>query len=301
MYSSIEAVLKYLHSIDPEAAARARRRYECFEPYNHDPQKYGYAAGYGLKRGCESQAVAQLVEMQRLVGETSLRSLQTSEDEHFYAEQNARLVRSAEEYYRQMYAGERETWNLRDTYMTETIAALSEHLEQTRGSPTKLVVWAHNSHLGDARETEMGDRGEVNVGQLCRERWGAEVFNIGFTTHTGVVAAATHWGDPVEMKRVNTSLDGSCERAFHEVGVDRFALIFKESPDAARLLASRRMQRAIGVIYRSDTERMSHYFDAAVSRQFDALIHIDTTYPVRPLEIVAEFDPEKAETFPSGL
>jgi erythromycin esterase-like protein len=296
----MEAVLDYLDRVDPDAAQRARDRYECFEPFGGDPQAYGYAAGH-RGDGCESQAIAQLLDLQRRAGDILRHDGRIAEDEHFFAEQNARLVKSAEEYYRQMFAGEKETWNLRDTYMTDTIEALAHHLDRHRRSPSKLVVWAHNSHLGDARETEMGDRGEVNVGQLCRERWGEQVFNIGFTTHTGAVAAATHWGDAVEFKPVNPSREGSIERLMHDVGIERFALIFRDAPELAEKVAERRLERAIGVIYRPATERQSHYFHASVSKQFDALIHVETTSPVKPLEKRARFEAQKAETYPSGL
>jgi len=242
-----------------------------------------------------------LVELQRRGADLSKRDGQVAEDEYFFAEQNARLVKNAEEYYRQTFGGRVDTWNLRDTHMVDTIDALVRHLDRTRGSRTKAVVWAHNSHLGDARETEMGERGEVNVGQLCRERWGGEVFNVGFTTHAGTVAAASNWGGHVEVKPVNPSLSDSYERLFHDAAFPQFLLIFKEAPPAARALAARRLERAIGVIYAPRTERLSHYFRASFSRQFDAVIHVDQTTAVRPLEVIAPFEPEEAETFPSGV
>jgi erythromycin esterase-like protein len=162
-------------------------------------------------------------------------------------------------------------------------------------------VWAHNSHLGDARATQMGRRGEINVGQLCRQRWGRDVFNVGFTTHTGTVTAAHDWGGEAEMMRVNPSLEHSVERLFHEVGLAEFMLIFGEAPRAAELLRVERLERAIGVVYRPRTERLSHYFEASVSRQFDAVIHFDVTTALQPLERTAPFEPEEAETFPTGV
>jgi erythromycin esterase-like protein len=210
-------------------------------------------------------------------------------------------VKNAEEYYREMFAGRQETWNLRDTHMVGTVEALLKHLDRTRGQSTRAVLWAHNSHLGDARETEMGDRGEINVGQLCRQRWPGQTFNIGFTTHAGSVAAADNWGQDVQKKLVNPSLDGSYERLLHEVNLDRFILIFKDVPSLAKLLTPRRLERAIGVIYRPRTERLSHYFTASLPRQFDAVIHVDLTTALVPLERAAAFELEKAETFPSGL
>ena len=302
LYTSIGAVLEYLDKVDPQAARQARSRYGCFEQFEDDPQAYGYAAGFGMGRSCEGDVVAQLVELQRRAGELARRDGRCPEDEYFFAEQNARLVKNAEEYYRQMFAGRVDTWNLRDTHMVDTIDALLQHLDRTRGRRTRAVVWAHNSHLGDARATDMGDAGEVNVGQLCRQRWGpGEVFNVGFTTHDGTVTAAADWGGPAELKRVNPSLPGSYERAFHDTGLARFMLLMNESPRAAELLRPRRLERAIGVIYAPRTERRSHYFHASLPAQFDAVIHFDTTSAVQPLERDAPLELEAAETFPSGL
>jgi erythromycin esterase-like protein len=301
LYTSIAEVLKYLDRVDPEAARRARYRYACLEQFEEDPQSYGYAAAFELGKSCEQDVVAQLVEMQRHAAELARRDGQVAEDEAFYAEQNARLAANAEAYYREMFAGRIDTWNLRDTHMADTIAALLAHLDRTRQAATKAVVWAHNSHLGDARATEMSERGELNVGQLCRAHWGRQVFNIGFTTHTGTVAAATNWGDEVEFKQVQPSLPGSYERLFHEVGFHDFMLVFDGSPKAAEALAGQRLERAIGVIYRPETERLSHYFRASLSRQFDAVIHVDVSSSVEPLEQAAPFELQKAETYPSGV
>ena len=301
LYGSIGAVLEYLEKVDPEAARRARARYGCFEQFEEDPQAYGYHAGFGIGKSCEGDVVAQLVELQRRATELARRDGRCPEDEYFFAEQNARLVKNAEEYYRQMFAGRVDTWNLRDTHMVDTIEALLGHLDRTRGPRTKAVVWAHNSHLGDARATEMGDGGELNVGQLCRQRWGKDVFNVGFSTHTGTVTAASEWGGPAELMRVNPSLEGSYERVFHDTGLARLMLIMGEAPRAAELLRRRRLERAIGVIYAPRSERRSHYFHASLPAQFDAVIHFDTTSAVMPLEREAPFEVENAETFPSGL
>jgi erythromycin esterase-like protein len=301
LYSSMEAVLTYLDRVDPEAARRARYRYGCFEQFEEDPQSYGYAAAFDLGKVCQTQVVAQLLEMQRLSVELAKRDGQVAEDEAFFAEQNARLARNAEEYYREMFAGRVETWNLRDTHMVDTIQALLEHLDRTRGGGTRAVVWAHNSHLGDARATQMGRGGELNVGQLCRQRWGGAVFSVGFTTHTGTVAAADDWGGEVQTKDVRPSLARSYERLFHEVGFANFLLVFSKAPATARLLAAERLERAIGVIYRPESERLSHYFRASLPAQFDALIHADVTSAVRPLEKAAPLEIQKAETYPSGI
>jgi erythromycin esterase-like protein len=301
LYTSISAVLDYLDRVDPEAARRARFRYGCFEDFKEDAQAYGYAAGFDMDKNCERQVIAQLVDLQRRAGALVKRDGQVAEDEYFFAEQNARLIKNGEEYYRQLFIGRKDTWNLRDTHMVETIDALASHLDRTHGARTKLVVWAHNSHLGDARATDAAIRDEVNVGQLCRERWGDQVFNIGFTTHTGTVAAADNWGEPVELKHVRKSMEGSYERLFHEVGLPEFMLIFRDTPRVIQPLVDPRLERAIGVIYRTRTERISHYFHASLPRQFDAVIHVNTTSAVTPLERTAAFEPEEAETFPTGV
>jgi erythromycin esterase-like protein len=304
MYTSIQEVLKYLDQVDPEAAQRARYRYACFDRYKEDPQEYGYAASFNLSRTCEDAVVQQLTEMVRRSAEYAKRDGTAAEDEYFYAEQNARLVKNAEEYYRKMFEGRVSSWNLRDQHMVETLEALAKHLDARYGR-TKLVVWAHNSHLGDARATDMGDAGEWNVGQLVRERWPGESFNVGFTTHTGSVTASTDWGGEAEFKRVRPSLPGSHERLFHDAGgdagLDRFLLVLRNEPTVRDLLREQRLERAIGVIYRPQSERMSHYFNARLADQFDAVIHFDITSAVEPLERTAAWVPEAAETYPTGL
>jgi erythromycin esterase-like protein len=209
-------------------------------------------------------------------------------------------VKNAEQYYRSMFRGRVSSWNLRDTHMTETLEQLAGHLER-QGRAPKIVVWAHNSHLGDARATEMGKGGELNVGQLVREHYGRAAVNVGFTTYTGTVTAADDWGDPARIKRVRPSLAGSYEALLHEVGIPRFFLDLRGGP-AAEALREPRLERAIGVIYRPETERVSHYFHARLSDQFDAVLHFDETTAVEPLERVAVLDDgEPPETYPSAL
>ncbi|HEX8201542.1 MAG TPA: erythromycin esterase family protein, partial [Isosphaeraceae bacterium] len=215
--SSIEAVIRYLAKVDPEAARRARHRYACFEDFGEDPQAYGYAASSDVGRSCEDEAVNQLLELQRRAAELAKRDGRVAEDEFFFAEQNARLAKNAEQYYRTMFTGRVSSWNLRDGHMAETLEELVEHLDRT-GRRTKVVVWAHNSHLGDARATEMGEGGELNVGQLVRENWGDKAINVGFSTYTGTVAAADDWDEPAQIKRVRPGLPGSYEAAFHDLG-----------------------------------------------------------------------------------
>ncbi len=299
MHASIESVLRYLDTVDPDAARRARQRYACFEFFGADPQVYGYAAARGQAESCEDEVAAQLAELRRRQGELISRDGQIAEDEFFYAEQNARLVANAERYYRSMFRGRDESWNLRDQHMTETLGALVAHFDRGR---TKVVVWAHNSHLGDARATEMSRRGEWNVGQLAREHYGERVFGIGFTTYSGTVTAARDWGDPAERRGVRPALAGSYEELFHQTGVPQFWLDLRACTAATEVLRERRLQRAIGVIYRPETERGSHYFETCLPDQFDALIHIDETRALEPLERTSEWERgELPETYPRGL
>jgi erythromycin esterase-like protein len=299
LHSSMQAVLRYLDRVDPPAGRRARDRYACFDHFGEDPQAYGYATSLGLSDDCHEHVVTTLVEMTRRALDYARRDGLGAMDDFFQAEQNARLVKDAEGYYRAMFGGRASSWNLRDQHMTDTLASVIGHLEGT-GRPARAVVWAHNSHLGDARFTEMGEGGEVNVGQLARERFGREVVSVGFTTHTGTVTAASEWDAPAERKRVRPSLAGSYESLFHEVGMDRFLLMLGDAAPAG--LHEPRLERAIGVIYRPDTERISHYFHARLPQQFDAVIHVDQTRAVEPLERSAPpMAEELAETYPSGV
>ena len=302
LYGSIEAVIGYLEEVDPEAAGRARRRYGCFEHFGEDPQAYGYAVDLGITRECEDQAVQQLHELQRRAAELARRGGGIPGDEHFFAEQNARLVRNAEEYYRSMFRGRVSSWNLRDRHMAETLEALVEHFDARGGPPARVVVWEHNSHIGDARATEMGEEGEWNVGQLARERWGGDAVLVGFTTHHGTVTAASDWDRPGERKRVRPALPGSWESLFHALEVPDFLLPLRGRPELARALAGPRLERAIGVVYLPRSERASHYFHARLAEQFDAVVHLDETRAVEPLEPSREWHGgEPPETFPSGV
>lgn len=294
LHASIEAVLNYLVKTDPEAAARARRRYSCFEHFSREPQEYGYAASAGVIESCEDEVVAQLSELQRRAG-----AAESAADEHFFAEQNARLVKNAEEYYRAMFRGRASSWNLRDRHMAETIENLVRHFNGSR--QPKAIVWAHNSHLGDARATEMSQRGELNVGQLMRERFRNDAVLIGFTTYQGTVTAAFDWGERAERKRVRPGLRRSWEELFHDLGVARFYLHLRALRKTDARLEPR-LERAIGVIYRPETERLSHYFEARIADQFDVLIHIDETRAVEPLERTSLWDEgQLPETYPFNV
>jgi erythromycin esterase-like protein/predicted phosphoribosyltransferase len=300
---SMEEVIAYLERVDPEAAARAKERYSCFDHVSGDDgQAYGFAAAFGAGESCEREVVAQLVEMQRRAAEYAKRDGLLAEDEAFYAEQNAVVVKNAERYYRQMFGGRVSSWNLRDRHMVDTLEALAEHLDRLRGDPAKIVVWAHNSHLGDARATEMGSRGELNVGQLVRERHPGQCRLLGFTTYTGTVTAADEWDAPAERKVARPALADSVEELFHQVGSKEFLLWFDLARPAAEVLRAARLERAIGVIYRPQAERQSHYFHARVADQFDAVIHIDETRAVEPLERTARWERgEVPETYPFAV
>jgi erythromycin esterase-like protein len=301
LHASIEAVLNYLDKVDPMAASIARSRYACFEHFGKDPQRYGYVTGFGLTESCEREVVAQLIELRRRAAEYARRDGRIAADDYFYAEQNARLVKNAEEYYRTMFRGRVSSWNLRDRHMAETLHALLAHFE-TQRHPAKFVLWAHNSHLGDARATDMGAQGEWNVGQLVRERYGRDSVLVGFSTYSGTVTAASNWDGPAERKRVRPALPGSYEALFHETEIPRFFINLREKSAAPAGLSQPQLERAIGVIYLPETERVSHYFHARLPEQFDAVLHFDETRAVEPIERTSEWEAgEVPETFPSGI
>jgi erythromycin esterase-like protein/predicted phosphoribosyltransferase len=294
LHASMDAVVSYLDRVDPAAAERARERYACFDQFGRDPQVYAYETGVAGAEPCEQAAVEQLVELLAASAQDAGEGRPLDADERFHAEQNARLVVDAERYYRAMFRGGVDSWNLRDRHMAETLEQLSAHLERT-GVPTQVAVWEHNSHLGDNRATELGQAGQLNVGQLVRERHGRQALLIGFTTYAGTVTAASQWGGPAERKRVRPALPGSWEELFHEQEDARFLL------DPVRV-PGRRLERAIGVIYQPQTERVSHYFQARLAEQFDAVIHLDETTALQPLERTSEWDEgELPETYPTGV
>lgn len=300
LHASMDAVLAYLDRNDPEAARRARDRYACFEPFGEEPQAYGHAAAFRLDTTCEDAVVAQLVELQRRRGERpAARDLDA--EEQFAAEQNARVVVGAEEYFRTLYAGYVSTWNLRDTHMMDTLDALAAHLDRL-GDRSKIIVWAHNSHVGDAAATTRDQYGEINIGHLCRKRHSKDTILVGFTTYDGTVTAARDWGGNAERREVRPALRDSYEAIFHATGVPSFLLMLDDLGEAAGALHEPRLQRAIGVVYRPQTERASHYYEVQLPAQFNAVIHVDRTRAVEPLERSAAWDRgDLPDTFPSGL
>jgi erythromycin esterase-like protein len=302
LFTSIEEVLSYLDKVDPDAADEARKRYACFDHYGDDSQQYAYATGLGNSESCQHDVIVQLQQMHHRAAEYMQRDGVDASDAFFYAQQNALLVKNAEEYYRTMFRGRVSSWNLRDRHMSETLDALALHLSQTRGKPAKIVVWEHNSHVGDARATEIGRLGEWNVGELSRKRYGDEVFLVGFSTYEGWVTAASDWDGPAERKQVRPALDGSYEDVFHQTGLGNFMLPLRPDSAARQALLDGRLERAIGVLYLPRTERQSHYFTAQLPQQFDAVIHIDSTNAVQPLEPTSHWDTGEApETYPIGL
>jgi erythromycin esterase-like protein len=297
----MEAVLRYLRVVDPEAALRAQARYGCFDHFGGDPQAYGYAASVGLAPSCEQAVVDQLTELRRSAAEYTQRDGRLAPDDLFFAEQNARLVRNAERYYRAMFGSRIDSWNLRDRHMAETLDALVA-FHESLGRREKVVLWAHNSHLGDARATEMGAAGELNLGQLVRERYTNEAVLVGFLTYQGTVTAASDWDRPAERKTVRPALPESYEAVLHEEGPGNVLLDLRSPSAMVERLREPRLERAIGVIYRPETERLSHYFHVRMPQQFDAVLHYDITRAVEPLERTGLWERgEVPETFPSTL
>ena len=297
--ASMNAVVRYLDTVDPAAAAAARERYSCFDHVVGEGPEYGHAVALNIAVPCEDEVVAELVELRHSAARLLERDGLIAKDEFFFAQQNAIVVRNAERYYRAMYHGRVSSWNLRDRHMAETLTALVRHLDR-QFAGARVVIWEHNSHVGDARATELGASGELNVGQLVRTRWPGDCVLVGFTTYDGRVTAASEWGAHAERKVARPALPGSYEELFHHTGVPRFLLSLGD-PALDRMRA-RRLERAIGVIYRPDTERTSHWFHASLPAQFDAVIHLDRTSALEPLERTSMCDKgEVPETYPSGL
>lgn len=289
--ASIAAVLTYLDRVDPPAAKEARRRYGCLTPWQDEPARYGHRAAMGAPT-CEDAVVSQLKALLDRRMDYAAKDGET----FFDAEQNARIVRAAEEYYRVMYRGATESWNLRDRHMFDTLQALLRRRPQS-----KAVVWAHNSHIGNAAATSMGWQGEFNIGELSRAAYGPDCVAIGFGTDRGTVAAASDWDEPMEIKRVLPARDDSFEALFRHTGIERSLTDWRggANPALRELLAEPRTERAIGVVYRPDTEFLSHYFRAVLSEQFDAFVWFETTKAVTPLAGPAPAG--QPETYPFGL
>jgi protein-L-isoaspartate(D-aspartate) O-methyltransferase len=291
LFTSIAAVLDYLDDVDPETAAIARHRYGCLTPWEADPATYGYAALTRRYESCENDVVRMLQDLLA----ARLELAEADGERYFDAIQNARIVEQAERYYRLMYYGGAASWNHRDTHMFDTL----NRVVAAHGAASRAVVWAHNSHVGDASATELGARGEINIGELCRKRFGSSAYAVGFGTDRGTVAAASNWDAPMSIKTVRPSHEHSYERICHDTGVERFLLGLREAGPLRQALLEQRLERAIGVIYRPETEMASHYFAAHLPKQFDEYIWFDETSAIHPLETreLAGLP----ETYPFGL
>ena len=293
LYNSARSVINYLEEVDTDLARVARNRYGCLSPWEADPAAYGHAAITGDYRNCERDVVLMLAELQQKRAEYAYHDGERFLD----ASQNAQLVANAERYYRLMYYGSRASWNLRDSHMFETL----QNVMNFHGEDAKAVVWAHNSHIGDASATEMSARGEHNIGQLCRKKFGNEAYNIGFGTDHGTVAAASNWEGPMQIKNVRPSHPQSYEHLFHLTNKPGLFLPLqdKQKNDLRKQLSNPKLERAIGVIYRPDTELASHYFEAVLPNQFDEYIWIDRTNSITPL--TTEQLQGMPDTYPFGI
>ena len=289
MYESVALVLEYLDKVDPAAARQARTHYACLD----SPETGGAEA-----IACADKVIAQWVHLRRQSLVYATPGDWRAEDEHFAAEQNARLVHTAEAYYRQMLGSRTKTWNLRDAHMFETLCNLQQFLSRRLSAPARIVIWEHNSHLGDARGTSMCERGQYNVGQLVREKFGDQAYLLGFTTHSGTVTAASSWDGPAELKQVRPALPDSIEHIFHSVRLPAFFLPL--TGEAHDVFSTSYLQRAIGVLYLPHTERASHYFHCRLARQFDGVVHLDKTEGLEPLDAVSLWRGGEEQTYPFG-
>jgi erythromycin esterase-like protein len=287
LYESIHEVIRFLETVDHEAAERARALYSCFDHHSQDPVRYGRFVRVGAQPSCEEKAI-QAVEhfFEQTWSQPSIKLSEADPDETFYAHQNAELVKNAESYYRNLFSPVVNTWNVRDRHMADTIDNLLAHL-RAQNRPEKVVIWAHNSHVGDDRATEMGRHGQWNIGQLLRERHTGQTYHLGFTTYEGTVTAASQWDHPPELKTVLPGLPDSYEALFHRTELDAFFIDFAAEPELSKTLNEPRLERAIGVVYSPETERISHYFQARIANQFDGVVHFDATHEVQPLDRLA--------------
>ncbi len=301
LHRSMEAVIELLQTIDPESAQKAREHYSCFDAFL-DPQYYGQYATLYPDQSCRQGALDQLVDLRKKEIDFYKNCTLGDRECRLYLEQNAVVVANAERYYRSMFEGyPAQSWNIRDQHMAETVDALLKY-GTNNGNPAKLIIWAHNSHLGNARATQMARHGEINLGQLLKERYGKEVISVGFSTYTGTVSAASNWGGQVERKQVRPALEGSYEALFHELPFENIMLFTHEDERIKEILMVERLQRAIGVIYVPHRERQSHYFFAHLPEQFDVMIHFDITHAVEPLEKSTVWSAGvMPETYPFGV
>jgi erythromycin esterase-like protein len=292
LWESMQAVLGYLSKIDSSALAAARKAFECFEPYADDAQEYARATVWA-PASCEDDVVRMLEDLRRQKPQYD----HDGRDAYFNAEQNALVAKNAEHYYRTMVRGDSPSWNVRDRHMVETLNRLLEH----HGPESKAIIWEHNTHIGDARYTDMAATGMVNVGQLVREEHAAEgVVLIGFSSYAGSVIAADQWGAPMRRMRVPPGRSGSWEDVLHRATPPDKLLIF-DARNRERGLLEERGHRAIGVVYRPDYEGYGNYVPTVLPYRYDALLFIDESHAVHPLHMPIEAVHELPETYPSGM
>ena len=290
LWESMEAVIEYLERVDPEAVGTARRAYKCFEPYGEDVREYARATAF-VPTSCEEEVVEMLSELRNKLPE-----YRDDPESRFSAEQNALVVRGAERYYRAVVRGGSSSWNVRDRHMVQTLERLMWH----HGKEAKAIVWEHNTHIGDARYTDMADVGMVNVGQLMRDQWGVEdVVLVGFGSHRGSVIAGAQWGAPMERMPVPPARQGSWEDILHRTGEEDKLLIFAEAEDEDGLLEPR-AHRAVGVVYDPAYERYGNYVPTVLPRRYDAFLYLDETRALHPLRMRTRQNGEPPETVPSG-
>lgn len=302
LHDSMNAIISYLKKHQPDAVANATTRFSCFDHTTVDPQVYGYLVNQQIKHACIHEVTEQLLEMQHHTLSEMHKNKLPDHDADYYALQNARVVKNAEKYYRSLFEPRDVSWNIRDQHMAETLSNIISHIESNLKTPAKIIVWAHNSHVGDARATEMHDRNEINLGQIVREQYDTASYLLGFSTYDGTVRAASEWDGPSIIKKVSPSLPGSYEFLFHDANEKNFFLNLRAENHLTHLLKNPELQRAIGVIYLPQTERMSHYYFSRLPYQFDGIIHFDRTQAVVPLdrEPFSEMD-ELPETYPTGI
>ncbi len=297
LYRSIDTVINYLEKIDPHLALQAKYLYSCFEQFRHDPQVYGYSIFSQLSKSCQDEVIKELKELETLEWRL-IEEKKVSSDEIFFLIQNARVIKNSEKYYRSLFINEINNWNLRDSHMMETVEEIIKHHKKMGNINPKIVIWAHNSHIGNSAATQMSLQGEFNIGQLIKEKYKDDSFSLGFTTYNGTVSAASDWHMPVERKIIRNALPKSYEDLFHHCEISKFFLSLKDKD----IVPERLLERAIGVVYLPETERQSHYFYAALADQFDAIIHYDTTSALEPIDKTALWiKGEVPEAYPSGL
>lgn len=297
LYRSIDAIILYLETIDPQTAQDAKNIYSCLEHFRHDPQVYGYSVFSYVAKSCQHEVIAVLKKIEELEWQL-IEKNKTSLDDAFYILQNARVVKNSEAYYRSLFINAVSNWNLRDSHMMETVEEIIKQYEKKGVKSAKIVIWAHNSHIGNSAATQMSQHGEFNIGQLVKEKFGKNSYSVGFTTYNGTVSAASDWHMPVERKNIRNALPNSYEDLFHAVNIPQFLLTLEDK----EIVPQELLERAIGVVYEPETERLSHYFLASLADQFDAVIHCDTTTALEPLEKTTRWiEGEAPETYPSGL